>query len=501
MSGRATVRRLDVRQRLPPLHPATGNVPSPSPLLATLPGHSRLRRPSGKNGIFPICLAGFASHGIPFFAWPMAMMICRSSTPNSNLNNAGLLEGENMNQPDARTAPNYVTCPCQHCGGNIEFDVNELDETEIPTVPCPHCESQTTIFVPGQKAPTVIPDDDLQPAMEIKNEGDISKIRVSAEQGDAEAQFNLGMIYYCGVEMPRDFAEVVNWWRKSAEQGHADAQFGLGCTYKDGTGVQRDYLKSLHWFRLSAAQGNSHAQFNLGIAYWYGQGVPKDTIEAVKWYRKAAEQRHPGAQLSLGKAFCRGDGVPKDSVEGLKWIRAAAEQGNPEAQTGLGFAYYHGEGVPVNYVEAYKWSFLAAPTGVHLSQKLRDTLAQEITPSQMKESQQLASIEALKIKNATSRMVRAMKLNRQREAILTAINRDRVPAKIIHQEPQSRMAISSQVRREVWRRDGGVCVKCGSRRNLEYDHIIPVSKGGSNTARNIELLCEACNRSKSNSIK
>ena len=64
-----------------------------------------------------------------------------------------------------------------------------------------------------------------------------------------------------------------------------------------------------------------------------------------------------------------------------------------------------------------------------------------------------------------------------------------------------RDAIPSLVRREVWRRDGGKCVRCGSQENLEYDHIIPISKGGSNTARNIELLCESCNRSKGASIE
>ena len=66
---------------------------------------------------------------------------------------------------------------------------------------------------------------------------------------------------------------------------------------------------------------------------------------------------------------------------------------------------------------------------------------------------------------------------------------------------ESRDAIPSAIRREVWRRDEGKCVKCGSRANLEYDHIIPVSRGGSNTARNIELLCEACNRAKSDLIQ
>jgi Holliday junction resolvasome RuvABC ATP-dependent DNA helicase subunit len=64
-----------------------------------------------------------------------------------------------------------------------------------------------------------------------------------------------------------------------------------------------------------------------------------------------------------------------------------------------------------------------------------------------------------------------------------------------------RTAIPSEIRREVWRRDAGKCVKCGSRERLEYDHIIPVIKGGSSTARNIELLCEACNRSKRDSIQ
>jgi hypothetical protein len=64
----------------------------------------------------------------------------------------------------------------------------------------------------------------------------------------------------------------------------------------------------------------------------------------------------------------------------------------------------------------------------------------------------------------------------------------------------SRPRIPENIRIEVWRRDSGKCARCGSRTNLEYDHIVPISKGGSNTARNIELLCEKCNRSKSNNI-
>jgi 5-methylcytosine-specific restriction endonuclease McrA len=63
-----------------------------------------------------------------------------------------------------------------------------------------------------------------------------------------------------------------------------------------------------------------------------------------------------------------------------------------------------------------------------------------------------------------------------------------------------RQPISKRVRNEVWRRDQAQCVDCGSRGRLEFDHIIPVSKGGSSTARNIELRCEKCNRQKAASI-
>ncbi len=63
-----------------------------------------------------------------------------------------------------------------------------------------------------------------------------------------------------------------------------------------------------------------------------------------------------------------------------------------------------------------------------------------------------------------------------------------------------RERIPDAVRLFVWQRDQGKCVKCGSSAKLEFDHVIPIAKGGSNTDRNIQLLCEQCNRSKGVSI-
>ena len=76
---------------------------------------------------------------------------------------------------------------------------------------------------------------------------------------------------------------------------------------------------------------------------------------------------------------------------------------------------------------------------------------------------------------------------------------DRAVVRISQSEFESangRQPIPDDVKMFVWQRDGGRCIKCGSQENLEFDHIIPLAKGGSNTSRNIQLLCEKCNRSK-----
>lgn len=73
-------------------------------------------------------------------------------------------------------------------------------------------------------------------------------------------------------------------------------------------------------------------------------------------------------------------------------------------------------------------------------------------------------------------------------------------ANIPRADSSRRERIPDSARLFVWQRDEGKCVKCGSNEKLEFDHIIPVTKGGSNTERNIQLLCETCNRTKGSEI-
>lgn len=63
-----------------------------------------------------------------------------------------------------------------------------------------------------------------------------------------------------------------------------------------------------------------------------------------------------------------------------------------------------------------------------------------------------------------------------------------------------REAMPRSVQREVWQRDGGRCAECSTKELLCFDHIVPFSRGGSNTVRNIQLLCERCNLSKGNRL-
>ena len=91
-----------------------------------------------------------------------------------------------------------------------------------------------------------------------------------------------------------DYATALRDWRPLAEQGNANAQFFLGLMYGNGLGVPRDYAKALQWWRKAAEQGVAGAQYNLGQMYRYGYGVPQDYVQAHMWYSLAASRFPPG---------------------------------------------------------------------------------------------------------------------------------------------------------------------------------------------------------------
>ncbi len=191
----------------------------------------------------------------------------------------------------------------------------------------------------------------------------IGWFKSEAAKGGADAQRNLGLCYYYGIGVSKDFSEAVRWYLLAADQGDAMAQNRLGFCYKNGEGVAKNLSEAVLLYRIAADQGNAYAQNNLGACYYNGLGVPKDFSEAVRWYRLAADQGDAMAQNRLGFCYKSGEGVAKNLSEAVRWYRLAADQGHAQAQYNLGWCYKSGEGVAKNLSEAVRWYRLAADQG------------------------------------------------------------------------------------------------------------------------------------------
>jgi Sel1 repeat len=178
----------------------------------------------------------------------------------------------------------------------------------------------------------------------------LEDLRAAAERGDAGAQFEMGRKTENG-----DVAGAARWYLAAAEQGHAEAQGEVGVCFYRGKGVDKDFEQALKWYRKGADQGDAQSQFSLGACFQSGNGVAQDEAEAVSWYRKAAEQGDAHGQYLLGLCFYDGDGVDKNLAEAASWWRKAAEQGNAEACEFYGGLLMKGDSVPRDCDEALKW--------------------------------------------------------------------------------------------------------------------------------------------------
>ena len=127
----------------------------------------------------------------------------------------------------------------------------------------------------------------------------IDELKKAAEQGDAQAQFILGVCYAFGKGVEKNPTEAVKWYRKAAEQGCAPAQFGLGNCYENGNGVEKNLNEAVKWYRKAAEQGYASAQLNLGYCYDFGEGVIQNKIKAYAWYALASKNGHEKASKNM----------------------------------------------------------------------------------------------------------------------------------------------------------------------------------------------------------
>ena len=155
----------------------------------------------------------------------------------------------------------------------------------------------------------------------------MESFRMAAENGEANAQRVLGMVYQEGRLLPKDDSQAALWYRKAAEQGDATAQWLLGALYDSGLGVAEVHEEAAFWYRNAAEQGLARAQWSIGSMYQRGRGVPQHDAKAAEWFRKSANQGNRGGQTAIGMMYERGQGVAEDPVRAFAWYDVAAKKG------------------------------------------------------------------------------------------------------------------------------------------------------------------------------
>ena len=177
------------------------------------------------------------------------------------------------------------------------------------------------------------------------------------EQGEAEAEFQLGYHYLCRADHEDDptrerMQALVN---AAAAKDHPDAIWFIGTRRLYSQGEMTSESERL---LLQAGQlGSVNAQGLLGCLYATGDySWPMDLVKAAAWYRLAAERGDQGSQYELGFMLLLGEGEPKNIEEGLMWLERAGELGNNDACKLLGDCYEKGSfDVPLDAVKAARW--------------------------------------------------------------------------------------------------------------------------------------------------
>ncbi|GEM_PF-95228 len=237
-------------------------------------------------------------------------------------------------------------------------------------------------------------------------EAEISKLRKRALSGEAEAQFSLAQILSNGLtvatnnaelkELEEAVKEIAKLYTLAANQGHAESQGYLGMLYLDGTGVSKDTdiaerlltssadggsvfgmhnLATIHMtglakspnrekaktlFENAAKTGDSESMYSLGLM----SNQVEDFEAAFHWYTKAAEKGHAEAENNLGIYFLTGNSfVKRDEALAFKWFESSARHGFALAQCSLGDMFMQGSGCQKDQSKANDWYKLAANQG------------------------------------------------------------------------------------------------------------------------------------------
>lgn len=233
-------------------------------------------------------------------------------------------------------------------------------------------------------------------------------VKTQAEAGNPEAQYALGFMYFAGVGLTQNFSAAVLNFEKAANQGNSLAKHKLGSMYHSGDGVEQNFSRAKSFFRSAAEQGYTLAQYDIGMLYLEsGVDDQDDLMKAVSWLQMAADQGLAIAKGRLGLIYLSGEGVKSDKKTAEKLLSNAvdgliqrADIGNADAQHILGTMFISGAGVPYNFQQASKYYHMAASQG--------DTDAQMKLAKALKEKNEFAQAAELYSQAASKQIPEAL---------------------------------------------------------------------------------------------
>ena len=186
----------------------------------------------------------------------------------------------------------------------------------------------------------------------------------AAEQGLLDAQDRVGYLYE-NFNLFKNEQKAVEWYQKAAEQGYAESQCDLGVMYEYGHGVEQNDKKAVEWYQKAAEQGYARGLCNLGTMYEDGKGVAQNYQKALELYQKAAEQEYARGQMKLAEMYYYGHALNQNHKKAAEWYQKAAKNGDAFAQYSLAYMYSmgRGRGVEPSMLKSYEYYRKAAKNG------------------------------------------------------------------------------------------------------------------------------------------
>lgn len=180
-------------------------------------------------------------------------------------------------------------------------------------------------------------------------------IKKAAEQEEAYPMFLLGQFYDFGLGVNKDDNLAFKWYEKAADKGDVNASFRIGCCYDDGIAVNQDSDVAMEWYRIAADKGHTGAMNAIGTLYHLGKGMSPDYKKAMEWYRKAADGGNGKAMFNIALLYENGLGVVRDNDRAMQWYLNSAEKGFSQAMIQIANKYFYGKGPTADFNKSIDW--------------------------------------------------------------------------------------------------------------------------------------------------